>query len=1659
MDAFRERLSAEKPGHPPQEQPEPPQLKFTAEAAVALLQRFGLEKEDLEELVLYPEDQMTPIKLAEILRKIREEKDQRSGLESCRSLREDEGPAGRMIGFNDGGTSSSVASHSSSLKSGKSLQESKTSSAERPKLKPKQSLKSKVSKSAPPPLKKKKKPGALETVQTDGKNSSCKRSGKALAAAKPVTPAKKRKQEDQEPSVSGPPTKLTAVHAAPSHSSRQFPTEVLRSLPTPAMIQDYAAETPRVFPHSCCLCSKDSADMMDWFFHQTSSLHLLNCTLLRKRFPDWDGEVRSIRREASHWRQPHASWRPQEKRRRSWDGPSRSPPDLPPSRSRSRSPHRQRGSSAQQDRRGRRSPGLHRRRDSRERRSRSPSGSPHRKSSSADRGNPSRRGDVTPGAPPSPRRSRGRSSSTVTPLSNAERVAKRMLKNSAVQVLSRQSDVQTAVRTLAPVLLAELAKMASPSSPCEAETLELAKKVAKKLSKEKPVLKKSKRVTAGSVKSAASKKLQSKVSVDKKKALKKKAAVKVKAVRPKQTRTKNPGGTQPIQKKPGEPVKELVSAGCVSAAAVTSSTVGERLEENLTLTHFHCFDILELMENSSKKTKQLLNIKQMLITNLPQYHDGCYTQGELAKVLCPFGFELGEDNIYVIPQTQTAVVQMVDSADLQRAVGASAEGVFFKESRLGFAALSTKISMQPFGFYKDLMKKMSFKVTDDGTSTVFIQDISPCEVRKLRDALRKIGSVKNFLPLLNKVFVEFESTLDVDRLGVWFGLLKRGFGCRVYRLKTPTSSSTALPPRLPAKALPDNRDIVNGVIVLVTKCDVPEGSTSPFWIPMTTVPYLFPTASAWFIIPNYVTVKATPDIQTAGPIGSKFCTVMLTGLPEGNYTFTDITKRVSPYFPKEDDSVLSSRVVVLPLQRRAFIFFNNWNMCSTFAEDCLRSPVTVRGCHLNIHFVLEDMHLHSSEVVMYRNLMKWSNGYLPQRECLEERLLLVEIFQTSVLLIEMVVNVVASIAPFVSFLPLANTIYIEMAEPRGVKEVVNNSSLRSRFTEDVWMKIRYIRPFSVKVLSENLQDCQQETGTHPTCTPLQTSSSEPAPSVGFKPTTSAAATQSLRETSADSVSDSPSPLGPSAAPLPTHDRMAQEGRVEMETSDLHSNQDGSEEARSPGPERGESRNQILMETRAIQVDSKDESPTKRPSRVQAGTVQEEEDAHLKSDPLKDQPPAAETQSVRCGHVTVEMLPEEENPPNQQQEEKVGGYQTGAEDEAPTKEAEGLESASLTSSASDGREEAVMEPDEGASEEPAQKLKEEPIKEEDPAGGTSPGLHHVKVESLDGSDDRVEEACEDPSRSERAGPEERPTAGEQPAAGVIGDPPAAAGVIGDPPAAAGVRGDPPAAAGVIGDPPAAAGVRGDPPAAAGVRGDPPAAAGLRGDPPAAAGVRGDPQTLQEPQRFEVDLAAREDDRLNVSRPTKRKLGDDTEETLKPDEMGRTPEDLQKPAANRPRGRPRKKMGVANVRKSPKGKPESPGAERREEDGKTSAGPEAFTPEIQKRAKDAGNRPTKEKDEEVTVSRPQARRLVHLEGTQTRSGRVPARSILQPFNPNRSYGQEFTVPTKAFYCNLCSVFYMRETAEDDLHCCSKLHYDKLREYFQKRAQLRKCSRKLR
>jgi len=47
-----------------------------------------------------------------------------------------------------------------------------------------------------------------------------------------------------------------------------------------------------------------------------------------------------------------------------------------------------------------------------------------------------------------------------------------------------------------------------------------------------------------------------------------------------------------------------------------------------------------------------------------------------------------------------------------------------------------------------------------------------------------------------------------------------------------------------------------------------------------------------------------------------FPTVMLTGLPVGNYQHKDVAKLVWRYFPKKTLHCLYYNVVVLPLQRR-----------------------------------------------------------------------------------------------------------------------------------------------------------------------------------------------------------------------------------------------------------------------------------------------------------------------------------------------------------------------------------------------------------------------------------------------------------------------------------------------------------------------------------------------------------------------------------------------------------------------------------------------------------------------------------------------------------------------------------------------------------------------
>ncbi|XP_013872865.1 uncharacterized protein LOC106523837 [Austrofundulus limnaeus] len=383
-----------------------------------------------------------------------------------------------------------------------------------------------------------------------------------------------------------------------------------------------------------------------------------------------------------------------------------------------------------------------------------------------------------------------------------------------------------------------------------------------------------------------------------------------------------------------------------------------------------------------------------------------------------------------------------------------------KGSQLYAKIVRIEFSMAPFEFYKSLMEMIEFKVSDDKERTIYIRNISPSEVRNLREELKKIQSVKNVFPLLNKVFVEFENARDADRIGVWYSLQKHSPPHNIFRMRVPWSTNVAMAPRLAAKALPDAKDLVTGAVVPTTNCGVPKGSKPPFSVTLTTYPFVFPTVSPWFIIPNFVTAELKCQnwryfMETKHPM------VMLTGLPSGNYKHKDVVKLVWQYLPKQNLQCLYYNVLVLPLQRRAFVFFKDRQSCCSFVEDYLKNPVPVEGHVLDIHIVKQVVDPGSTEESMYRTLMKWSNSHVPDLESLQERLVIVELSETSVSLIIAVMKSVTQVAPFVSFLPLANRICIEMTESSGVTRVIK------KIQSQQWSKVRHAE--SSKSLNQRIQ--------------------------------------------------------------------------------------------------------------------------------------------------------------------------------------------------------------------------------------------------------------------------------------------------------------------------------------------------------------------------------------------------------------------------------------------------------------------------------------------------------------------------------------------------------------------------------------------------------------
>ncbi|XP_009472722.1 PREDICTED: zinc finger protein 638 [Nipponia nippon] len=137
----------------------------------------------------------------------------------------------------------------------------------------------------------------------------------------------------------------------------QSDAQKIKRLPTPSMMNDYYATSPRIFPHMCSLCNIECTHMKDWILHQNTPSHIESCRQLRQQYPDWNPESQSSKRNAGDRKENQtpkrrsnsASPSPRRSRvagsgyvlRRSRSR-SRSPGRFRPTRPRSRSPRQMR---------------------------------------------------------------------------------------------------------------------------------------------------------------------------------------------------------------------------------------------------------------------------------------------------------------------------------------------------------------------------------------------------------------------------------------------------------------------------------------------------------------------------------------------------------------------------------------------------------------------------------------------------------------------------------------------------------------------------------------------------------------------------------------------------------------------------------------------------------------------------------------------------------------------------------------------------------------------------------------------------------------------------------------------------------------------------------------------------------------------------------------------------------------------------------------------------------------------------------------------------------------------------------------------------------------------------------------------------------------------
>uniref|UniRef100_A0A3Q3WMD0 Matrin-type domain-containing protein n=1 Tax=Mola mola TaxID=94237 RepID=A0A3Q3WMD0_MOLML len=105
---------------------------------------------------------------------------------------------------------------------------------------------------------------------------------------------------------------------------------------------------------------------------------------------------------------------------------------------------------------------------------------------------------------------------------------------------------------------------------------------------------------------------------------------------------------------------------------------------------------------------------------------------------------------------------------------------------------------------------------------------------------------------------------------------------------------------------------------------------------------------------------------------------------------------------------------------------------------------------------------------------------------------------------------------------------------------------------------------------------------------------------------------------------------------------------------------------------------------------------------------------------------------------------------------------------------------------------------------------------------------------------------------------------------------------------------------------------------------------------------------------------------------------------------------------------------------------------------------------RRAKERGEKYEEKVEELVTLDEVGADEAEEETVTDIREGEIQTlvtldefiEEELPAFKPNNPLGREFVVPTSGYFCNLCCLFYRRESTAKDRHCSSQTHYDNLK-----------------